>query len=502
MLVAACGSSDDSGGGGGGGGEQADSITIIKTNMGSSLDPALMSPTSYIFGGVGGNAIFDSLIWIDTDGNINYSLAKDLATEDGKKWTLTLNEGIEFSDGTPFNAEAVKFTWTRLTDPELGSNYISTAGQITSMKVIDDLTLEFTLAGVNFTFPYTLNGTGLNWIVPLTADDDRTAFARQPIGAGPFKVESWSTDNTVELVKNANYFRADEGLPKLERITVLDNPDSSTATDIFLSGEAQLRSSADRMRPEDLESVDATALSVMLQGGAIMAFNTTKPPFDDVRARRAVAAALDTKLFSETATGGLEPPAETIVAPGSIWEDPNLVQTYDPELAQQLFDELADEGKPVEFAYRGNPTTQATGFGQWLTATLGEFDNVKVDVTSGDIPAYVEDLTSGNFQTLIISAQGAHPDTAFYDAFTPGSYTNWTKWDDPEAAAALVAGRSTADQDEQVQAYLTFQERVIDQVPVLFLIHAEPTMELAKGLEGVVMTADGRVILTEATYTP
>ncbi|MCD4536597.1 ABC transporter substrate-binding protein [Nocardioides sp. cx-169] len=499
LMLTACGGSDD---GQSGGGASAESITVIKTVMSPALDPALIGNLPYQLGGMASDAIYDSLFWIDPEGETHYSLAKDLSTEDGKSWRLTLNEGIEFSDGTPLTAEAVKFSWTRLTDPELGAAAATTVAQIGSMEVVDDLTLDFVLLASNFTFPYAVSDTALNSIVPTTADDDREAFGRQPIGAGPFTVESWSPDNTVSLVKNTNYFRADEGLPKLGKIVILDHLDSATATDIWLSGEAQLRATPDRMRPDDVESVGGSVLNTTLHGGVALAFNTSRPPFDDVRARRAVAAALDSSMFAETASMGLEPPAETLMAPDSFFADPELVQRHDPELAQELFNELATEGKPVKFTFQGLPTTVATAFGNYLASTLGSYENVSVDVMTGDLSAYIEALRSEQFHAILNPFQGAHPDTAFYSAFSSDSPTNYMKWVDKDATDALKAARATQNQDEAREQYVIFQERVIDQAPAKFLLQTTGTVEVASGMDGLQMTAFGRVILTEATYTP
>src|SRR5262249_11142184 len=161
--------------------------------------------SSGIGGGLIGNAVYDQLLWIDpASGNINYELATSLKSDDGTHWTLALRPNVTFSDGTPFNAAAVQFSCTRLTDPQLGSGTRQVAQQITNMMAPDDLTLSFDLQQKNAQFPQLVNSFGgLNWIVsPTAAAKAGATFPNSPVGAGPFVVKEWIRSSKIELARN------------------------------------------------------------------------------------------------------------------------------------------------------------------------------------------------------------------------------------------------------------------------------------------------------------
>ncbi|MBH0118379.1 ABC transporter substrate-binding protein, partial [Rhodococcus sp. CX] len=119
---------------------------IIEQAEPRSLDPAVIA-NSWANSPVLGNALYGTLMIDNAEtGAIEYKLAEDFSTVDGgKTFTLTLRDGVEFSDGTPFNAEAVKFGWDRIKEPATASPDKPQAALIESSRVVDDRTLEVTL---------------------------------------------------------------------------------------------------------------------------------------------------------------------------------------------------------------------------------------------------------------------------------------------------------------------------------------------------------------------
>ena len=482
-------------------GESGGHLTVVKTTAQRTLDPAHSQAGAVNHGGGGGsNAVFDLLLYHDEDDNIQYVLAEDLSTEDGKTWELRLRPGIEFSDGTPLTAEAVKFSWERLLDPALGSTYLQDAARISSIEVVDETTATFEIVSVDYNFPYTIEISALNWIVPTWADDDRDAFGQNPVGAGPFVVDSWGADDTLELVRNENYWQ--DGLPKLNSMTILTNPAATTSADLFRTGAAQIRLDVRPISEDELASLNATSIARYFDGGTYLGFNTARPPFDDVRARQALAAAINNEQVNELAYEGLNIPAETIVAPGSAWYDPSLTQRYDPTFAQDMFNELAAEGKPVKFTFVATALAGSAALAQLLPTVLGEYDNVEIQVETIDVANFVSIvLQERDFDAVGMPAQGVNPALAFAVLGSGGSGQIATSWASPEFEAALTASRSSDDPEVVIEAYLAMQEEILAQVPAHFLTLGSSFVAVADGVDGLIVTRSGIPIYSETTYT-
>ena len=137
--------------------------------------------------------------------------------DDFTVWTLTLRDGIVFSDGSPYDAAAVMDYWTRIGDPANASPAVSTAGTIASMEVVDPLTLEVTLVGPDAHFDKSIERHAFNWVPSSEAVAAGHDFTNDPVGAGPFLLEEWVRDDHMSLVPNPDWIGSDG--PYLDRYT-------------------------------------------------------------------------------------------------------------------------------------------------------------------------------------------------------------------------------------------------------------------------------------------
>ena len=186
-LLVACGGGDASEHSDGGKPVAGGTFTIITNIDGLRLDPTrtAAAPASV------GNPIlpiFDTLVRVDVDGKITPRIATSVTSEDQQTWTIELREGVTFTDGTPFDAEALKFNWER--DKEDTATITqSDAKTMTSMKVTGSTTLEVTLVAPSTSFPFLLQGP-LGMIGSPTAIKDMGEdYTVAPVGAGPFVLE-------------------------------------------------------------------------------------------------------------------------------------------------------------------------------------------------------------------------------------------------------------------------------------------------------------------------
>jgi peptide/nickel transport system substrate-binding protein len=199
--LTACGTGADSAAGGKGNGQPVSggSATYINHTESLSLDPmnARLEP------GQGGNVmppLYDQLIWVEQDGTVVPRLATVVTTSDGKVWQITLREGAKFSDGTPFDADAVKFNWERLQKPGVPNG--AAAQTIDTIEVIDPRTLRVTLKAPNRQWHRYLM-TGLGFIGSPTAIGRLgNQFGTQPVGAGPFVLTELVQGDHLTLRRN------------------------------------------------------------------------------------------------------------------------------------------------------------------------------------------------------------------------------------------------------------------------------------------------------------
>jgi ABC-type transport system substrate-binding protein len=172
----------------------------VESNI-ASLDPAgsLAQPSDILTA----LAIYDHLIDYDAKGNLTASLATDWSSSDDlKTWTIKVRTDVKFSDGTPFNAAAVKAQFDRFLDPATKCTCAPTVAQIVSVEAPDDATVVFTLNAANAFWGNTLAGT-LGFIAsPAATQKFGADYARNPVGTGPFTLQSY---DSLVLKKNPNY---------------------------------------------------------------------------------------------------------------------------------------------------------------------------------------------------------------------------------------------------------------------------------------------------------
>jgi peptide/nickel transport system substrate-binding protein len=468
-----------------------------------TLDPGVlgnvMSTQSVV-----GNALYGQLLIMEEGTpEIEPKMAESLESTDGVSWTLKLRDGLRFSDGTPLEADDVKFAWDRMKDPTLGAIDTGFAATVARTDVVSPTELAFQLVSPNMQFGQSIAASALNWVgKPEAIQAGPGAFDENPIGAGPFVLESWARNGDMVLVRNDNYYDAPK--PYLDKLTLRALTDTAARMGTLLSGGSQLSvndSSAESARAQDAGMVVHGSKT---SGGNVLVLNNAAAPFDDVRARRAVAAGIDYEALGNILNGEYGEPVETLFTPESpFYEEGKKLHEYNPEEAQRLLDELATEGKPLEFTIMSYASSVSKLGAEAMQAQLSSYDNIKVNVDVQDTAAVTARSVKGDFQASISGVMFSDPEPSLFRRYHSSSTAgNNMKVADPELDAALEEGRAGTDVATRKEAYARAQDRMIDLVPQIYYTRNTANILAVPAIGGVEIYGQGGVVLDNLWIDP
>ncbi len=490
LMAAACGDSDDTAGDGGtdegtdeatdeatdGDEPERDPIMGGELVFGSESDVATLAPgeAAQPSDKVITLGIYDPLTTY-IDGKVEPFLAETVeGSEDLKTWTITLREGVTFHDDTPLNADAVVKHFLRLQDPRTACPCKTNADNIASMDTPDGpegLTVVFNLTTPNVAFADYLSGSS-GYIESPTAAAAGTNFKTDGVGTGPFMLEEFVAGERTVLVKNPDYWGTDEDgnqLPYLDKLTVVPIADAGQRLTALETGEIDMFQTADTQTVIQGEEAGFAAQKISGSSSTIILFNNAKPPFDDVRARQAVAYAIDKDLINERAYGGARVPSYSGFALDSAYYNPDAgTPQYDPDKARELVEELGG----LDFTLVCIPTPEADEILQIIKA-LGEDVGMNIKLESQEQGAYVNRMFSkgGDYEAgCFRSSHFIEP-----DAIRPGLTTdddgNLAFYSNPDVDKLLDEARQTADFEERKAKYFEVQEITGEEVPLITTLY-------------------------------
>jgi peptide/nickel transport system substrate-binding protein len=286
----------------------------------------------------GVNYLYDTLLTIDE----NEALAPLLAetwevSTDGLTYTVHLQQGVTFHDGTPFNADAVKFNYDRvLNDPDNGWNSVFTP-DIAAVDVVDDSTVKFTLKIPDVFFGFTcLADWGAIQISPTAWNADPANYDKNPVGTGPFTFKSFQADAQIEYAANPNYWG---GAPTIDGILIRIIPESSTRNIELEAGTLDI--GCDMQVQDTVELADANLHfdKVFLPSAHFVTMNVSTGLTAELAVRKAIARCIDRDTILKEVLYDVDEKSWSGVAKASPYysEDVPTI-AYNPDEAKQLLD--------------------------------------------------------------------------------------------------------------------------------------------------------------------
>ncbi len=411
-------------------------------------------------------AMVDALVGLDADANWYPNLAEALTpNDDFTVWTITLRPDIVFHDGEPVNASAVTANLRAFKNsPTTGFSFAA----VEEIEAVDDLTVAVTMNRPWAAFPYHLV-TQAGWMVSPFTIGVNDKF----VSTGPFMLDTWTPGDSARVVRNPNYWRADEGLPFLDAINFKVLPDQAVRRQAFDAGDVDgFISPADT---DILEWLDDDAVDVWIgTAGAnefLLMLNTAVAPLDDLRVRRALAHAIDRQFLIDTFRSGLTVPADGPFNPASKWYSQTDAPDFDPAAAQALVDEYEAEVGPVEFELKVQPTPSTIEIAEVAISFLTD---VGIDVTLTEIGPGQSALVgiADDFQAITWAQFGApDPDRDYHFFHSSGGLLNWSNLVSAEIDAGLDQARESADFETRYEGYARFQQALADELPIIWIDH-------------------------------
>jgi peptide/nickel transport system permease protein/peptide/nickel transport system substrate-binding protein len=429
-------------------------------------------------------ALYDRLVDVDPHTlEARPGLAKSWDISNPNEIVLDLQENVKFHDGTPCDAEAVKFNLER------GKNHPRSVvkadlGAIQSMEVKSPTRLVLKLSKPDSALILMFAERAGMISSPKALQDLGDKYGREAIGSGPWKLVRWVDNDVVEFVRNENYWQ--KGLPYLDAINFRIIPETNTGLRAVVAGEADvvLRLAGPQITSAQKASNLTTVVAPTL-GSLYVYLNFGRPPFDNVKVRQALNYSIDREVFNQIAFNGLSKPAWTLLAPELWAHDQSLTNTYpyNPEKSLALLKEAGHTR--VKFTISG-PSDQASRQRLEILA-----DQIKKGGFDPQIQLAPMVEASAAFFGQKVDALWSRwtgrpdPSQAFYVNFSEQGVTNPSKTPPPpELLEAMEASRAVNDTAARKKA-LAKVERLVNDLALGVPVVYEPEVDaLGKRVQG------------------
>jgi peptide/nickel transport system substrate-binding protein len=444
----------------------------------------------------------DSLVGLDVNADWQPNLAESLTpNDDFTSWTITMRPGLLFHDGEPVNGEAVRANLQAFKDsPTVGF----AMAQVDTITAVDDLSVQVDMSAPWAAFPFGLVGQA-GWMVsPSTIGTNETYT-----GTGPFMLESWTPGDGARVVRNPNYWRADEGLPYLDAINFKFLVDVTVKRQAFEAGDVQGYIGPAETDIVDFLEDDETDVWIGTAGANeyLWLLNTTAPPFDDLRVRQAMAHAIDKQFIIDAFREGLTVPANGPLNPSDRWYTENNYPQFDPAAAQALVDEYEAEVGPIEFELSIEPNAATIEVAEVMMSFLSDvgIDGALKEIGQGQsaITAIQDDYQAFSWYQF----GSPDPDGNYVFFHSSGGFLNWSNLVSADIDAGLDAGRQNVDEAARKTGYAQFLQALGDEVPMLWVDHlngVEAAVTLPElhgiGTPGVLPDGSASLPMTDGSF--
>ncbi len=451
-------------------------------------EPISLDPANTAAGGLNPvRLLFDTLVVQGGDFAPHPGVAESwTVSPDGRAYTFRLKRNVRFHDGSPLDAQAVRFSLDRATSPQAKANFtISLAGTYQATEVIDARTARVVLTQPYAAFLDALAEGYHSIVSPAAVAKHGRDFDRNPVGSGPYSFQEWISKSHVTLKKNPDYAWGSalfkhQGPPHPDRVTFRLVPDGSTRLATLEIGEVHV---AEDIPPEEVgrlrKDPKLQVLNRVAPGTcAQLMINTTQPPLDDLRVRQALQYAVNQAEMSTILFRGMLTPARAPLAPGTLGYEEGITAFYrtDPARARALLEAAGWTLRPDGIRARNgsrlevsitivSPSIQTlpTKVAELLQAQLADV-GVLLNIKQMDTAGIFAVLRQGSQQMMLGWRAGSDPDVIrplFHSSFFGKSPVARIRYKDEQLDQLLVQGAQELDRSKRHAIYGEIQRIVL-----------------------------------------
>lgn len=425
--------------------------------------------------------------------DIEGELAKSWeASADGKTFTIALNDGHKFADGSPVNAQAVKFSFDRLL--KINKGPAEPFEQVAKVDVVDDHTVRFTLKEPFAPFLSTLVDDGGGIVSPavmtheVSGDLGQAYLADHTMGSGAFQVTGWEKGQQIVMEPNPNYAGKKPAFKKVvikiikeaaSRRLQLEKGDLDIAEDIPVDQLKALKST------KGITVVDEPSFQV-----TYLYLNNTHPPLDNPKVRQALSYAIDYKGIIDGVLLGQAVQMRGAIPEGMWGHDPAVMQySYDPKKAKALLAEAGVKDLKLGYLYaKRDPSWEPIGLVvQQALGALG----IKVDIQEFSYPTMRDKLNKGDFDIAVGNWTPDYADPSmfmnfWFDSKLKGLPGDRAFYSNPKVDDLIRKAAVTIDQGERTKLYQEAQRIAVADAPYILLYQRNYQFAMRDNVKGYV----------------
>jgi peptide/nickel transport system substrate-binding protein len=431
--------------------------------------------------------VYEHLVYIDEEGLPQPWLAESWEiSEDGKEITFKIRQGVKFHDGTDLDANAVKFTFDRILDPEMAAPYKSFVETLESVEAPDATTAVFTFSEPYA--PFFTNSTIIGIVSPAAVEQFGDDFGHNPVGTGPFKFKEWQPGTKIVFERNADFvnYRGDDtnkGPAYVDGIEYYIIGEAGTRTAAFESQEIDLMYAEAEDVQRFKENPDLTIISLEEANNFNFLEYSDRPPFDNVALRKAISSAINTDSIIELAFLGNATANQCPVPVGNA--------AYDAELCAEHGYSFDLEQAKAYLAEAGFTDSNGSGFvdedGQDLVVTLWSYTGFPERQRAMEIMQ--ADLNAIGLQTELQAVDFGALQPMMESGETGIDFMRWTLVDQSILSAMFKSpGWTGQTNDPELDKLLDVANTTVDPAKRLEASHAAMTYVLDNAIVSPMLT--------------
>ncbi|MDR2176047.1 MAG: ABC transporter substrate-binding protein [Synergistaceae bacterium] len=428
--------------------------------------------------------LYDTLVFVDNEGNVSPGLAESWEFLSGTEYKFNLRKGVKFHNGDEMKAEDVQYSIMRATT-DAGAKIATYSQNVKDVEIVDDYTIVVHLKLIDYSFFSSLAHSWGSVISKKATEAAGDSYGMNPVGTGPFKLVSWQKGNKYVLERFDDYWGPK---PQYKTLEVRSVPEPTSRTIALETGDADI---AFPIVHNDLKRVGENEKLVLYRkpqnSTAYIGFNVTKKPFDDIRVRQGIFAALDIVGIQAASYRGIGKVPGTILPSAVKYsindEIPPHVQ--DVEKAKKLLEEAGV--KDLKLEIWTNERKERVDSATIVQAQLEEI-GIKSEIKVLEWGAYLNGLMEKTHDLFILGWVVSIPDPNFAVAglleTSAIGASNYTFFSDTALDELLREGRSLPDGAGRQAIYKEMQLYLNEQLPMIYLHNDESIAGTQKNVKG------------------